>query len=304
MSVVSMNVAGLDFYQCLLDNLDDAVFFVDCEGTVIHWNRAAEELTGRMVEDVVGGSCSQSSLRHINSDGTCQESEASPAARVLADGRRREADMFLRHRQGHLVPAHIRALPLHDIEGQLAGVVEILSDNSAAIAAEAEIETLRQNSLLDPLTETASRRHVEMRLEARLEEAKRYGWPFGVVAAAVDNFEVIRNAHSSKTTDRLIRMAAKTFASTLRNYDVMGRWGEGDFLSVVPVKGPQDLAAIGERVRSLVEEAQVKVDERVLGVTLSIGVVLAEKDDTVESLVNRAHQELRKSLDEGGNRVC
>ena len=99
-------------------------------------------------------------------------------------------------------------------------------------------------------------------------------------------------------------MAAKTFANTLRNYDVMGRWNDGEFLAVIPVKDPQDLKAVGERVRSLVEEGQVKVDERVLGVTLSIGVALAEKDDTVESLVDRVRQEVRKSLDEGGNRVC
>ena len=303
MSVAAMNVASLDFYQCLLDNLDDAVFFADREGTVIHWNRAAEDLTGRMVEDVVGRPCSQSILRHINSDGSCDGSETCPAARVLADGRRREADVFLRHRQGHLVPAHIRVVPLHDAEGQLTGVVEILSDDSAAIAAEAEIETLRQNSLLDPLTETASRRHVEIRLEARLEEAKRYGWRFGVVAAVIDNFEIISNAHSQRTTDRLTKMAAKTFANTLRNYDVVGRWGDDGFLAVVPVKDPQDLVAVGERVRSLVEGSQVEVDERVLGVTLSIGVALGEEDDTTESLVARAHQELRKSLDEGGNRV-
>ena len=303
MPVTPVSVITNDFYLCLMDNLDDAVFFVDGEGKVVYWNRSAEELTGRIAEDVVGRLCSQTPLLHISSDGTCDGPEASPASLVLKDGRRHEADVFFRHRQGHLVPAHVCVVPFRNSQGQLAGVVEIMSDNSDRIANDAKVKTLRANSLLDPLTETASRRHLEIRMQAKLEESKRYGWAFGLVAASIDNFDIIQEAHPRETTDRLIQMAAKTFANTLRTYDVMGRWEEDRFLAVVPIKLREDLEIVGERVRALVEKSHVTADSRMLGVTLSIGVTAANENDTVEALAERAQQSVRQSLQAGGNKV-
>jgi len=303
MSVEAISATNIDFHQCLLDNLDDGAFFVDQQGTVTHWSRAAEQLTGHSADDVVGKSCSQFSLLHIGSDGLCDGPDACPAALVLADGLRREADVFFRHRQGHLVPAHVRVVPLRDDQGQITGVVEIISDYSARDAADARTEALRQNSLLDPLTETASRRHLELRIETKLQEARRYGWQFGVVAAVIDDFDDIRQDYSRPTTDELVKIAAKTFAYILRTYDVIGRWGEDDFLAIVSIKDPQDLHAIAERVRSLVEQTTLTVDDEPLGMTLSIGVTAGIVDDTVESLVERAHEGLNKSLEAGGNAI-
>ena len=303
MSVEAVSITNIDFYQCLLDNLDDGAFFVDQQGTVTHWSRSAEQLTGHLADDVVGKSCNQFSLLHIGSDGLCDGPDACPVSLVLADGHRREADVFFRHRQGHLVPVHVRVVPLRDQAGQVAGVVEIISDYSARDAAHAQRETLRQNSLLDPLTETASRRHLELRIEAKLEEARRYGWQFGVVAAVIDDFDDIRQDHSRRTTDELVKMAAKTFAYIIRTYDAIGRWGEDDFLAIMSIKDPQDLHAIAERVRSLVEQTSLTVDDEPVGVTLSIGVTAGSVDDTVESLVERAHEGLTKSLQAGGNVV-
>jgi len=288
MPLAPTNVTPGDFYACLMDNIDDAVFFVDHEARVTHWNRSAEELTGHPAEDVIGKSCSQNAVLHIQAEDSGETPQVCPAALVLDDGRPRQADVFFRHRQGHLVPAHIHALPIRDPQGRLAGAVEIMTDHSAHLAHQAELDTLRQNSLLDPLTDTASRRHLEIRIEAKLEEAKRHGWGFGVIAAAIDNFETIRSAHGQQTTDHLIQMAARTFANTLRTYDAMGRWSEARFLAVVVVKAPEDLNVIAERVRTLVDRSHVVIDSRMLGVALNIGVAAAEQTDTVASLADRA----------------
>ena len=286
-----------------MDNLADAVFFVDCEGSVTQWNRSAEELIGRPAEEVIGRPCTQEALLHIDVDGSCDGPDACPTEIVLDTGHGSEADVYLRHHEGHLVPVHVRAVPLHDSHGQLAGAVEIMSDNTARIAARAKIDMLRKNSLLDPVTETASRKHLEIRLQAKLEETRRYGWRFGMVAAGIDNFPVIRDAHSRETIDHLVRMAGKTFANTLRTYDVMGRWAEDNFLAVVTIRNDNDLKIIAERVRALVEKSYVTVGSRMLGVTLSIGVTTGLETDTVESVVERARRSLHQSLDAGGNKV-
>lgn len=302
MSVATMTVTN-DFYQCLMDNLADAVLFVDGDGNVASWNHAAERLTGLRSDQIVSRPCRCDRLLHIDDERAQTPCGDYPAWQVLSDGRKRELDVYLRHEQGHLIPVHAQVVPIHDTCGEIVGVVEVFGDNSAAVAGELKADEMRDKSLLDPLTDLASRRHLEIRLEARLEEMKRYEWHFGVVTATIDNFIAIREAHGQETAEQLIRMVGKTFANTMRSYDVVGRWEADEFLSIVPIKSPADLAIVGERVRVLVEKAQLTTESMLLGVTVSVGVAAAEAEDCVELVVDRAHMCMYESMETGGNSV-
>ena len=46
-----------DFFIGVLNSLTDAVYLVDRERTIRFWNRAWEEVTGYLPEDVVGHRC-------------------------------------------------------------------------------------------------------------------------------------------------------------------------------------------------------------------------------------------------------
>ena len=302
MSVAAMTLAN-NYYECLMDNMTDAVLFVDGEGNVVSWNRAAERLTGLRGEQIIGKPCRSDRLIHIDDDRETESCGEHPAWRVLTEGRELELNVYLRHAQGHLLPVRARVLPIHDTCGEVIGVLEVFGDNSAAVADEMKAEELRDKSLLDPLTDLASRRHLEIRLEARLEEMKRYGWRFGVVTATIDNFLAIQEAHGQEIADQLIRMVGKTFANTMRSYDVVGRWEVDEFLSITPIKGQSDLAVVGDRVRVLVEKAQLTTESMLLGVTVSVGVAGAEAEDCVELVVDRAHLCMYESMETGGNTV-
>ena len=91
--------------------------------------------------------------------------------------------------------------------------------------------------------------------------------------------------------------------SNTRPYDAVGRWGGEEFLVVVVNTHPEGLLSIAERFRALVKRTVIQRQLKPVSVTISVGAAMAEKNDTVESLVKRADQCLYRSKQDGRDRV-
>lgn len=61
------------------------------------------------------------------------------------------------------------------------GAVEIFSDSSPKLVITQRIKELEKMALLDPLTELANRRYIELNMQTKLDEMRRYGRPFGIL---------------------------------------------------------------------------------------------------------------------------
>ncbi len=292
-----------EFYVNLLENLYDGVYFIDPDRRITYWNTGAERLTGHRRDQVVGKSCTDDMLLHIDADAADIRSATCPAIETLEDGKVREADAYLRHREGHMVPVRLRVAPIPDADGRRVGVIVVLADRSEIEDIQARFGQARQQALTDPLTGLFSRRYLELRLQSRLDELKRYGWKFGIIFATIDAFDEIEEVHPRDRVEELIVLAGQTFAATFRSFDTIGRWSNHEFLAVVPILKDSDLYAIGERVRGLVEEAYVEKSDRLVGVTISVGAAAMDPRDTIEEMVERAGLHADVSAEGGGNRV-
>ena len=60
---------GDNFYKSLLDTLQDGVYFVDQDRKITYWSRGAERISGYNSSEVVGMSCKNNFLTHINEEG-------------------------------------------------------------------------------------------------------------------------------------------------------------------------------------------------------------------------------------------
>jgi len=201
----------LDFYRGLLDQLSDGVYFVDRERRITYWNRGAERLTGYRAEEVVGRTCADSILVHLDDDGNqlCA-CDKCPAFAAMCSEQMVEKRVHALHKDGHRVPLRTRVGPLRDREGRLVGAVEVFSDDSKFVAAEDEIRALQQAALLDPLTGIGNRAFARKQIQDRLSELERYGWSFGVLFADIDHFKRINDEFGHDTGDEVIRLLAKT----------------------------------------------------------------------------------------------
>ena len=132
------------FYEELLENLFDGVYYVDTQKRITFWNKSAERITGYVKDDVIGRSCSDNILRHINENGDELCIQGCPVGRTLEDGKISDADVYLHHRNGHRVPISVRVSPVRDKKGKIIGAVEIFSDNSKRIDILKEMESLKK----------------------------------------------------------------------------------------------------------------------------------------------------------------
>ena len=55
--------------RLILDSLGDGVYVTDVDRRIVYWNRAAEQITGWSMHDMVGRHCFDSLLSHVDKDG-------------------------------------------------------------------------------------------------------------------------------------------------------------------------------------------------------------------------------------------
>lgn len=291
------------FYKFILDNLYDAVYCVDRDRTITYWNKGAERLTGYTADYVLGQSCKDGILYHVDSEGRPLCEGRCPVAKTIVDGQIREEEIFLHHKDGHRIPIRTRVAPLNNGGGRIVGAVEIFSDNSAKLAALQRISELEEKTLLDPLTGLANRRYIEMTLHDKLNEMARHGWAFGVLFIDLDHFKQINDRHGHDVGDKALRMVANTLLNNLRSYDVAGRWGGEEFIVVALHVNDRQLCAIAEKLRVLVARSFLHMGSTTIELTVSIGATLAERDDTPDGLVKRADRLMYRSKAAGRNCV-
>ena len=291
------------FFRGILDSLHDGVYFVDVNKRITYWNKGAERITGYEGSEAVGISCSDNLLVHIDDKGMNLCKTGCPLAQTLMDGRVRETEAYLQHKDGHRLPVLIRVSPLRDVRGNIVGAVETFSDNSSKAALLNRIDELQKESLVDPLTGLANRRCIDMKLHSRIDEMQRYGWPCGVLFLDIDNFKIVNDTYGHNVGDRVLMMVARTLSSNLRSHDLLGRYGGEEFVAIITNVNMAKLHSFANRLRLLVEKSSLDTEYSTLRVTVSIGATLVRPEDTVEAAITRADLFMYNSKIGGRNRV-
>lgn len=293
-----------NIYKKILDNLSEGVYFIDTDRNITYWNRGAEMISGYSAREVLGTSCREGILEHVDSEGNrlCG-TDTCPAIRSMNQDEVVEAELYLKHKAGHRIPVLTRIAPIRGPGGDIVGAVETFYDNSPVISARQQMETYRRLALVDSLTQLGNRRHADSQLNRRLAELDRYGWPFGVLMVDIDYFKKINDEFGHDTGDSVLRMVARSAENSLRALDSLSRWGGEEFLAVLGNAQIEEVTAIAERLRRLVESSKIVRRDATIRVTVSVGGTVANSNDDADSLVKRADEHLYVCKEGGRNRV-
>ena len=222
------------FFKDMLDNLYDAVYFVDNTLQITFWNKGAEHLTGYSSEEVMCKHCSDDILNHIDENGISICKISCPLSQTLIDGKHREAELLLKHKDGHRLPVLIRISPIRDKTGAISGAVEIFSDNSKQSAYESQIKSLQKLALLDHPTGLYNRRFMEMKLKSSITEMQTGEIPIGVILTGIDRMNAVNEKHGKEIGDKVILAVTKTIRASAKGIDYIGRWSGDEFLGIMP----------------------------------------------------------------------
>ena len=287
----------------LFDTLDEVVFLLDGDRKVTYWNPAAQEMARSTGEELTGIHCWNDHL--VQRDGeTCKAcSHPCLLGTAMLSGRMQAGALHFQLQNGCRVPMAVTVHPLRDGGGRVTGAIEIFREHPEAGRSREAMAQLERLAFLDSLTGLANRRYLEVTLLARLQELQRYGWHFGIIFIDVDNLKTINDTFGHATGDLVIRTVGRTFAEHARLSDVVGRWGGDEFMAVVPSVNAEQLTAVAEKFRALVEEAPIQDKVRLFHATISIGTTTAFPEDTIDTLVSRGDQLMFQSKRMGKNRV-
>jgi diguanylate cyclase (GGDEF)-like protein/PAS domain S-box-containing protein len=278
-------------YKAAFDSLNTGVYFVDKNRVITYWNAAAEKITGYPAKDVIGRHCWDNTVVHLDMKGRnlCNDQDC-PVLKAIQDKRLVQEEVYIKHAEGFRIPVDSNISCITDEKGVINGAVEIFTDNLAKVEAFQKFEKLKQLVFIDSLTGVGNRRYTEIKVNVKLQKLSKYAWEkdFGLLFVDVDDFKKINDVHGHEAGDRALRMVARTLISNIREHDFIGRWGGEEFIAVISEVDKKALFVIAEKLRSLIQEAEITYGDKKIKLTVSIGATLARRNESIGDLVNRA----------------
>ena len=287
------------FFQNLLNSFPDGVFFTDLNKNILYWSQGAERLSGRPAQEMAGKSCADP-LLWLCDDRSGDPCQARCPLSAPAGSAAPEADLFLTHRDGRLVPVRVQAVPVHDAKGRPIGVAEFFRDNIQKLFHLKELDQLREAALLDSLTGLGNRQYILKNLLAHLERMKRYWWPFGIIFIGIDDFDRL-NGLGPGVGDHAIKMLGRIITDNTRLFDSIGRWGGDKFVALIENVAEQQLLAIANKLLFLTEHSSLPTPGGGILITASIIARIPGPEDTVETLIDYSWENLKDLQNTGKN---
>jgi diguanylate cyclase (GGDEF)-like protein len=166
-------------------------------------------------------------------------------------------------------------------------------------------DTLRDQSVRDPLTALFNRRFMEESLEREMQRAVRKNHPVSVLFVDLDNFKRFNDTFGHDAGDYVLKTVADLFRKSVRVDDVVCRYGGEEFGFILPESSSENALIRANELREAAKKLEIRYQNRSLGaVTLSVGVAtFPEHGETVEELLKAADQCLYKSKSGGRDQV-
>ncbi|MFS8487664.1 diguanylate cyclase [Xanthomonas campestris pv. raphani] len=299
----------------------------------------ALEITARTIAPLVPGVSGAVYLLRASRD----RAEQVAAWGTLADGERGsiapEECWALRRDRTHLVedasvgmvcqhagvnlPPHASTvcIPL-SAQGTQLGMLALRGDNAQELAsltvAEAAAEqlslalhnlrlreTLRQQSIRDPLTGLFNRRYLEEALNHELSRCTRRVQPLSVLMLDVDHFKQFNDLHGHSGGDRVLAAIGELLLTQTRGEDICCRYGGEELTIILPEVDLATASAMAEKLRAGIDGLQVMADGVSLPkITASFGVAtFPGHAGNAAQLLRKADEALYRAKQAGRNQV-
>jgi diguanylate cyclase (GGDEF)-like protein len=159
---------------------------------------------------------------------------------------------------------------------------------------------MNQLAQTDSLTMLLNHRAIMESVQKRIHEADRYHSPLSIIMLDIDNFKLINDTYGHPFGDAVLVRIASIFKESLRDTDIIGRYGGEEFLILLPNTNLDDAWLAAEKIRKSVETAIWKIED--LRVTISGGISEYSGEYT-HNLVGDADQKLYRAKSLGKNRM-
>lgn len=259
-----------------LDSVDDSIIVHSPTGEIRFFNRAAAHLAGLSVEE----------FGELPPWGWTTPMSG-PDRKHKVESLRREGSLTFRvHHE--VAGSDQRTIEVRnrwvDFDG-VSLIVVIARDVTEEVAVQAALE---HSACHDFLTGLGNRRLLEDRLDTVVEGVTRHGDRSAIVCIDLDDFKIINDTKGHAIGDEALRLIAKRLKGAFRAGDTVVRFGGDEFVVVLPrLSTEESLVGIAEKTAELLA-APMEIAGGKVSVTASVGGVMIERGDNINSAMNRA----------------
>jgi diguanylate cyclase len=166
------------------------------------------------------------------------------------------------------------------------------------------LEHLTEMNTIDGLTRVFNRQYLQNTLEMEFSNYKRHHHNVSLIMLDIDHFKQVNDTHGHLAGDEILCAVSQGIKELLRKGDIIGRYGGEEFMILLPMTDMKGAYLAAERVRARVEELETRFEEKTLKVTVSLGIsTLSDQHQKVEDWVQEADAYLYQSKKNGRNRV-
>jgi diguanylate cyclase (GGDEF)-like protein len=168
---------------------------------------------------------------------------------------------------------------------------------------------ISQLTIIDPLTGCYNRSHLEEHLQKELRRSIRYAHPLSIILCDIDGLQRINESISHRAGDAILTAFARTAAGLIRQeIDTITRWGEDEFLLLLPETPIRGAGRVANRLREHLEQLHLEQEGHTLTCTASFGVAgytpdAGSRNTSLEELLLIAGRCLLQAKAAGGNQV-
>lgn len=170
-------------------------------------------------------------------------------------------------------------------------------------------DSINNISSTDELTGLHNRRFLLERLESEMSRAKRYHSNVSCILFDIDHFKVVNDMYGYEWGDVLLKKIAEMLSNLGRKEDVITRYGDEEFMVLLPDTNEENAFAFAERFRRDVEKMSfvpAGEDER-HPVKISGGIAsfpyMNNVDENANSIIRYAEHALYNAKKRGKNKV-
>ncbi len=184
-----------------------------------------------------------------------------------------------------------------NLKTTMASRQELLHEVELRIQTEKELE---HQATTDELTALFNRRAFSDHMKKEVERANRYDTPLCLLMFDIDYFKKVNDTYGHDVGDYVLVEVARVARNTVRDQDIVARWGGEEFMVILPHTQEQGGVQIAERLRQAIEEYDFAEPKHI---TVSVGVTERQPADSCDLLISRVDLALYEAKSAGRNRV-
>ena len=197
------------------------------------------------------------------------------------------------------------------IEHEMSDVGEKLNSGKSEVEAleqkvkklEAQLDETRKKSITDHLTGVLTRGAYEEAIKKIESEFDRNNAQYAIIFFDLDHFKNINDTYGHQAGDIILSTFAKVLNKNTRKFDIVGRYGGEEFVTIVHFKLKRELLKYLKRIKTIINDNDFIYKKDKIHVTFSAGVAIRNNHSSYDNAIQKADMLLYEAKESGRNKI-